>query len=102
MSSKNTTRRSLSELREERTDWSKVDAKTDAEIAADIAADPDAAAPLDAAWFAAAERVMPVSKDLVTLRIDRDVLEWFRAGGRGYQTRINAVLRSFYDLSRRR
>jgi uncharacterized protein (DUF4415 family) len=32
----------------------------------------------------------------VTLRLDRGVLRWFRANGRGYQTRINAVLRSYY------
>jgi uncharacterized protein (DUF4415 family) len=32
----------------------------------------------------------------VTLRLDRDVLDWFKKQGRGYQTRINAVLREFY------
>ena len=38
----------------------------------------------------------PQPKEQVTLRLDRDVLEWFRARGRGYQTRINAVLRAYY------
>ncbi|MGH6899753.1 MAG: BrnA antitoxin family protein [Geminicoccaceae bacterium] len=38
----------------------------------------------------------PQSKEQVTLRLDRDVLEWFRTKGRGYQTRINAVLRAYY------
>jgi uncharacterized protein (DUF4415 family) len=38
---------------------------------------------------------MPVKKLSVTLRLDRDVLQWFRRPGRGYQTRINAVLRSY-------
>jgi uncharacterized protein (DUF4415 family) len=38
-------------------------------------------------------------KTLVSLRIDTDVLEWFKAQGLGYQTRINAVLRAFRDAS---
>ena len=39
------------------------------------------------------------SKALVSLRVDQDVLEWFKAQGSGYQTRINAVLRAFRDAS---
>jgi len=38
---------------------------------------------------------MPQTKESITLRIDRDVLAWFRNLGCGYQTRINAVLRSY-------
>jgi len=34
-------------------------------------------------------------KDAVKFRIDRDVLEWFRRSGKGYQTRMNNVLRAF-------
>ena len=42
----------------------------------------------------------PVSpKELISLRIDHDVIEWFKAQGPGYQTRINAVLRAFRDTS---
>ena len=42
----------------------------------------------------------PVSpKGLISLRIDQDVIEWFKAQGPGYQTRINAVLRAFRDAS---
>ena len=40
------------------------------------------------------------AKVSVSLRIDRDVLEWFKAQGPGYQTRINAVLRAFRDASK--
>ncbi len=36
-------------------------------------------------------------KERLTVRFDRDVVEWFRAGGRGYQTRMNAVLRSYFE-----
>jgi uncharacterized protein (DUF4415 family) len=38
-------------------------------------------------------------KASVSLRVDRDVLEWFKAQGPGYQTRINTVLRAFRDAS---
>lgn len=42
----------------------------------------------------------PVSgKESISLRLDADVLEWFRAQGPGYQTKINAVLRAFKDAS---
>ncbi len=39
------------------------------------------------------------SKSLVSLRVDQDVLVWFKSQGTGYQTRINAVLRAFRDAS---
>ena len=42
----------------------------------------------------------PVSSKMsISLRVDADVLDWFKAQGRGYQTRINAVLRAFKDAS---
>ena len=39
------------------------------------------------------------SKASISLRIDREVLDWFKAQGPGYQTRMNAVLRAFRDAS---
>jgi uncharacterized protein (DUF4415 family) len=39
------------------------------------------------------------TKSSISLRLDRDVLEWFKAQGPGYQTRINTVLRAFRDAS---
>jgi len=39
------------------------------------------------------------SKSSISLRVDADVLDWFKAQGPGYQTRINAVLRAFKDAS---
>jgi uncharacterized protein (DUF4415 family) len=44
-------------------------------------------------------KVVP-PKQSVSLRIDADVLKWFKAQGAGYQTRINAVLRAFTDAAR--
>jgi len=38
-------------------------------------------------------------KATISLRVDADVLEWFKSGGPGYQTRINAVLRAFKEAS---
>ena len=40
-------------------------------------------------------------KAQVTLRLDSDVIGWFKSGGRGYQTRINALLRAYVDEQRR-
>jgi uncharacterized protein (DUF4415 family) len=39
------------------------------------------------------------AKESISLRVDQDVLEWFKAQGPGYQTRINTVLRAFRDAS---
>ncbi len=39
------------------------------------------------------------AKDSISLRIDHDVLEWFKAQGDGYQTRMNTVLRAFKEAS---
>jgi len=47
-------------------------------------------------WIAAI-RGFPSSKEQLTLRIDSDVVQWFKAGGKGYQTRMNAVLRSYMN-----
>ena len=43
---------------------------------------------------------MPQKKDSVTIRLDHDILIWFRGPGRGYQTKINAVLRSYMNSVR--
>lgn len=46
-------------------------------------------------FWDAAELVMPVGKQAISLRVDVDVLTWFRSLGPRYQTRMNAVLRSY-------
>ena len=43
---------------------------------------------------------LPEPKEQITLRLDKDVLAWFRTRGKGYQTLINAVLRSYYEHER--
>ena len=77
-----------------KSDWSRVDAATDAEVREAIEADPDAH-PTDEAFWKTAKVVLPSPKETITIRLDADVLAWFRERGRGYQTRINAILRSY-------
>jgi uncharacterized protein (DUF4415 family) len=58
---------------------------------------------VDADFWASARLVMPPpGKASVHLRIDSDVLEWFRAQGRGHLSRMNAVLRSFMEAHKDR
>ena len=81
------------------TDYARLDAMTDADIAQAVAEDPDAS-PLDLDWTEA-RLSLPPAKDVVTLRLDSDLLEWFRGQGKGYQTRINQVLRTFFEAKRK-
>ena len=80
------------------TDYARLDAMTDEDIARAVAEDPDAA-PLDIDWTQA-RLVLPTGKENVTLRVDRDVLAWFRGTGKGFHTRMNAVLRAYMEAHR--
>lgn len=86
---------------ESRSDWARVDATTDAEIEASIRDDLDLA-DSDSDW-SKATLVYPVHKQALSIRVDRDVVDFFKAEGKGYQTRINNVLRRFMqeELKRR-
>jgi uncharacterized protein (DUF4415 family) len=78
-----------------RTDWGKVDSMSEAALEASIAADPDDAKP-PPDWTRAVKG-LPPRKEPIKLRIDSDVVGWFRATGKGYQTRMNNVLRAFVE-----
>jgi uncharacterized protein (DUF4415 family) len=86
--------------RKSRTDWAHVASLTDDEIAAAVRGDPDAA-PLDIDWSQAV-LVVPPRKKAISIRIDPDVLDYFKNEGPGYQRRINAVLRSYVDQKQKR
>jgi len=77
------------------TDWARVDALTDEDI------DLSDCAEITPEMFARAvvrRGLKPAPKKVqVTLRVDSDVLAWFRARGRGYQTEINTLLRAYMD-----
>ena len=55
--------------------------------------------PLDNSFYTKAMEAWPPAKQQLTIRLDADVLDWLKATGRGYQTRINTVLRAFRDAS---
>jgi uncharacterized protein (DUF4415 family) len=83
------------------TDWARVEVLSDEEIEQAIAEDADAAPPLDAAFWETAKIELPTNKVLVSLRLDPDILAWFKAQGRGYQSKINAVLRAYVKAQHR-
>ena len=85
----------------DRTDWKRVRALTDEDIERAVAADPDAAPLMGTDWWRKARIILPMPKVPVSVRLDRDVLEWFKGQGPRYQSRINAVLRAFMDANRR-
>ena len=69
---------------------------TEEEIAEAALSDPDAQ-PLDEEFFKYARIVTPPPKKSIHLRVDVDVLEWFKSEGKGYQTCMNAVLRAYMN-----
>lgn len=81
--------------RQSRTDWKRVDAMKDEDI--DCSDNPE----LDDKFFKRAVR-WPGHKQQITLRLDPDVLAFFRKHGKGYQTTINAVLRKYIEVLKRR
>lgn len=79
-------------------DWDRFAAMTDDDIQRGIEGDPDARN-TDAAFWRNARIVPPLRKRPVTLRLDADLLSWFRMK-RGYQTEINAILRAYMAAHR--
>jgi uncharacterized protein (DUF4415 family) len=69
---------------------------TEEELEASIANDPDWAEFKDIDWSDAVF-VMPPKKKAISIRVDEDVLDFFKREGDGYQRRINAVLRSYME-----
>ena len=73
------------------TDWTRIDEMKDEEI------DTSDIPPLDETFFASAKLRMPENKVPVTVNVDADVLEWFKAQGEEFQNRINAALRIYAE-----
>ncbi len=76
-------------------------AMTDEEVERRAAADPDASLTPPGFWDNATLR-MPLTKQQITLRLDPDVIGWFKRTGKGYQSRMGAVLRSYVEAKRKR
>ncbi len=89
-------------LEKDRTDWKRLHALTDEDIAAAIRDDPDTFEPKPE-WFENALILRPTQpKERITVRLDADMLDWFRTQGKGYQTRINAILRTYYESRKKK
>ncbi|HZP24055.1 MAG TPA: BrnA antitoxin family protein [Terriglobales bacterium] len=72
-----------------KTDWKRLREMRDSQI------DYSDVPKLGKSFWNNAQLVMPEPKDRLTIRIDHDVVEWLKKQGSGYQTRINAILRSY-------
>jgi uncharacterized protein (DUF4415 family) len=100
MKSERIIKRKWGERRKGKTDWAAVDALTDKKIEEAVRNDPDAV-PLDVNWSEAV-LVIPPKKKAISIRVDEDVLDYFRKDGTGYQRRMNAVLRSYMQQKRKK
>ncbi len=82
------------------TDWDYLNSLTDEEIEEAARSDSDTVL-VDASFLKSAKLIMPKPKKKISLRVDDDVLDWFKKQGRGYQTRMNAVLRVYMKTRKR-
>lgn len=98
MKEKNTTFSSRDASRKIKSDLHKLRTLTDAEIDASIADDPDWS---DDWNWGEAVLVIPPKKKAISIRVDEDVLDYFKKQGAGYQRRMNAVLRSYMQQDAR-
>jgi uncharacterized protein (DUF4415 family) len=81
---------------EDQTDWARVDAMTEEELEASI--DHEEEGQID---WSTVQVGIPGAKRQLTVRLDGDVIDWFKAQGAGYQTRMNAVLRSYVEAQKK-
>lgn len=81
--------------KESLTDWERLDALQDEDI--DLSDMPEITPDMFAKAVVRRGLKPTPSKQQVTIRLDDDVLEWFRAQGKGYQTRINSLLRAYME-----
>jgi uncharacterized protein (DUF4415 family) len=101
MKEKNITSVSREAPRKIKSDLDKLRSLTDEEIEASIANDPDWQEFKDIDWSEAV-LVIPPKKKAISIRVDEDVLDYFKKEGAGYQRRINAVLRSYMQQKRKK
>jgi len=80
------------------TDWKRLHALSDKDIRAAVKTDPEAR-PTDVDFWKQAKIMLPQAKQTMTIRLDADLLGWLRQQ-KGYQTRINAVLRTYMEAQK--
>lgn len=83
---------------ESRSDWQAAEAMASADIER-LADEEDGALPVG--WESKVDVGLPERRQPIHIRLDPEVLRWFKAHGPGYQTRINAVLRAFVEARQR-
>jgi len=76
-------------------------AMSEAEINADALSDPDAQ-PTDYDFWENAELIRPQERESISLRVPKDVLNWYKSQGKGYQTLINAVLKTYAEVQKQK
>ena len=86
--------------RRDRTDMKRLDSLTDEEVEQAARSDADTLL-LEECDMASLEIMMPERKQSISLRVDSDVLAYFKSFGKGYQTRMNAVLRTYMQAQQR-
>ena len=85
---------------EDRTDLERLDRMTEEEIEEASRSDPDSLL-LEDCDLSTLRVVMPEPKKAISLRVDPEVLNFFKSFGKGYQTRMNAVLRAYMEAQQR-
>lgn len=101
MSEENITTVSRENPKRGETDWAALDRLTDEDIASAMSKDPEWSGFNEAHW-SEAELIVPAKKKAISIRVDEDVLDFFKKEGAGYQRRINAVLRSYMREKRKK
>lgn len=86
--------------RKVKTDWAKLSEMSEEEAYQNAKEDPDAQ-PTDAAFWENANVTFPQSKTPISLRLDTDLLNWLKSQGKGYQSRINQILRSYMEATQK-
>lgn len=86
---------------QDKTDWARVFTLSDNDIERAMRDDPEWRNLFDIDW-SKAEMVIPQKKKAISIRLDEDVVNFFQSTGKGYQTRINAVLKHFINEQKRR
>jgi len=85
--------------RKGKTNWEKRRSLSDEEIEASVVDDPDWS---DDWNWSEGVLIIPPKKKAISIRVDEDVLDYFKKAGAGYQRRINAVLRSYMQHKRKK
>lgn len=89
------------EIERDESDWDLLRSMSDDEAERRALADPESP-PTDEDFWVGARLTFPSRKTKISLYVDEDVLTWFKGQGKGYQTKLNAVLKAYVEAQRSR